>query len=279
MSDSFILSSGEEVPLLVTRNSAARNISLRPKVSPKREIRITLPRFTSLSSALKFLEQKRSWVEKIFASNVAQKIKLQPGDKITIFGEEFLLVHESPLSKTPPRVSPPLGGSGTVGAEGGLTLGQHNNHSAASRTAPPTALRAEPPPSGGQARRNSLMVSGSVEFFERRVRDEIKKMFLTRAKEIIKSAPPSLRPKTVSIRDTTSRWGSCSSSGCVSLSWRLAFAPPEVMKYVIMHELAHKKHMDHSPAFWRAVSELYGGGVERAKLWLTKHGAELHRYF
>jgi predicted metal-dependent hydrolase len=229
MTDNFILSSGEEIPLIITRSSIARNISLRPKVAPERVIKITLPRFTSLSAALKFLEQKRKWVEKIFAAS-SKKIKLQPGDKLTIFGEEFLLLHKV-VSRQPSAVS------------------------------------------------NVIVASGSLEFFERRVRDEIKKRFLAAAKECIKSAPASLRPKTISSRDTTSRWGSCSSSGCISLSWRLALAPPEVMRYVIMHELAHKKYMDHSSAFWRTVSELYGPGVERAKMWLSKNGSELYRYF
>jgi predicted metal-dependent hydrolase len=65
----------------------------------------------------------------------------------------------------------------------------------------------------------------------------------------------------------------------MSLSWRLAFAPVDVMRYVVMHELAHRRHMDHSPAFWATVSELYGFGVERAKRWLNQHGGELHKYF
>lgn len=51
------------------------------------------------------------------------------------------------------------------------------------------------------------------------------------------------------------------------------------MRYVVMHEIAHRRHMDHSPEFWAFVRELYGPGVERAKRWLAQHGAELHKYF
>ena len=125
----------------------------------------------------------------------------------------------------------------------------------------------------------TLTIGGGVDMFERRVRDVIKAELLKSIKEIIKSTPREFWPVRIALRDTTSRWGSCSSSGTMSFSWRLAFAPYEVMRYVVMHELAHKKHMDHSPAFWRQVSELYGFGVERAKRWLAKEGATLHRYF
>ena len=115
--------------------------------------------------------------------------------------------------------------------------------------------------------------------FERRVRDFIRAQFLVTVKQMIRTAPRELWPQRVAIRDTTSRWGSCSTSGTMSFSWRLAFAPRDVMRYVVMHELAHQVHMDHSPAFWQTVSQLYGFGVERAKRWLNVHGAELHKYF
>ena len=124
-----------------------------------------------------------------------------------------------------------------------------------------------------------MRVGGGADMFERRVRDVIKAELLKSIKEIIKSTPREFWPARIALRDTTSRWGSCSSTGTMSFSWRLAFAPVPVMRYVVMHELAHKKHMDHSPAFWHQVSELYGFGVERAKRWLAQNGTSLHRYF
>ncbi len=123
-----------------------------------------------------------------------------------------------------------------------------------------------------------LIIGGAPDMFERRLGDLIKKEFLAEVKRIIRSAPRDLWPRKISLRDTTSRWGSCSSTGTICFSWRLAFAPYDVMRYVIMHELAHRRHMDHSPEFWATVSELYGFGVERAKRWLNAHGAELHKY-
>jgi predicted metal-dependent hydrolase len=92
----------------------------------------------------------------------------------------------------------------------------------------------------------TLRVGGAPEMFERRVRDVIKVELLKSIKEIIKSTPREFWPGRIALRDTTSRWGSCSSTGTMSFSWRLAFAPVDVMRYVVMHELSHKKHMDHS---------------------------------
>jgi predicted metal-dependent hydrolase len=81
----------------------------------------------------------------------------------------------------------------------------------------------------------------------------------------------------LTLRDTGSRWGSCTSEGNIMLSWRLVMAPPEVLDYVAAHEVAHLEHMDHSPAFWRVVKHLYPGH-ESPQHWLRTHGAELHRY-
>jgi len=124
-----------------------------------------------------------------------------------------------------------------------------------------------------------LCIGGGDDMFEHRVRDFIRDEFLSTVKEIIKTTPREYWPTRISLRDTTSRWGSCSSNGNISLSWRLAFAPYDVMRYVVMHELAHRKHMDHSPEFWATVGQLYGFGVERAKRWLSKNGTTLHKYF
>lgn len=125
----------------------------------------------------------------------------------------------------------------------------------------------------------TLIIGGGAEMFESRVRNFVKSEFIKTAREMIRTTPRELWPARVVAHDTTSRWGSCSTTGTMSLSWRLAFAPTDIMRYVVMHELAHRRHMDHSPAFWAFVSELYGFGVERAKRWLNMHGGELHKYF
>lgn len=81
----------------------------------------------------------------------------------------------------------------------------------------------------------------------------------------------------LTIRDTRSRWGSCSSQGALMFSWRLLLAPKEVLDYVAAHEVAHLQEMNHSDRFWALVDDLYGDPAEQRK-WLRLHGETLHRY-
>jgi len=81
----------------------------------------------------------------------------------------------------------------------------------------------------------------------------------------------------LTLRDTRSRWGSCTSDGGLMFSWRLIMAPPEVLDYVAAHEVAHLAQMNHSPAFWAEVTRLYGH-YEAPRRWLRERGQELHRY-
>jgi predicted metal-dependent hydrolase len=81
-------------------------------------------------------------------------------------------------------------------------------------------------------------------------------------------------PRHVTIKDMRSRWGSCSARGNVSVSFRIVMAPPWVMDYLLVHELCHLHHMDHSAAFWSAVREVFPQ-VDAARGWLKEHSAEL----
>ena len=85
------------------------------------------------------------------------------------------------------------------------------------------------------------------------------------------------RPYTrLTLRDTRSRWGSCTSDGGLMYSWRLIMAPPEVLHYVAAHEVAHLQEMNHSAAFWAVVEQLYGD-YAAPRRWLRKEGDRLHR--
>ncbi|MHA6264669.1 M48 family metallopeptidase [Arenibacterium sp. CAU 1754] len=81
----------------------------------------------------------------------------------------------------------------------------------------------------------------------------------------------------LTLRDTRSRWGSCTSDGGLMFSWRLIMATPEVLNYVAAHEVAHLAEMNHSPAFWAVVERLYGPH-HTARKWLRGEGSALHRY-
>ena len=78
----------------------------------------------------------------------------------------------------------------------------------------------------------------------------------------------------ISIRDQKTRWGSCSSEGNLSFNWRLILAPPDVLDYVVIHELCHRKEMNHSKEFWALVESLMPDYKERRK-WLRENGKNL----
>jgi len=124
-----------------------------------------------------------------------------------------------------------------------------------------------------------LCAAGGAEYTERRVHDYLKR---EARKDLQKAAAfyahaLGVRVRRLSIRDQSSRWGSCTSAGSLSFSWRLILAPPYVLDYLAAHEVAHLVEMNHSPRFWRVVARVCDH-VERAKTWLDTHGNDLHRY-
>ena len=83
--------------------------------------------------------------------------------------------------------------------------------------------------------------------------------------------------KSVSIGDAGTRWGSCSASGSIRYNWRLVLAPPEVRRWVVAHEVAHRLHMNHGSAFKALETELFDGDTEAARLLLRRLGPGLKR--
>lgn len=79
---------------------------------------------------------------------------------------------------------------------------------------------------------------------------------------------------TIAIREQKTRWGSCSSNGTLSFHWRLMMAPPHVLDYVVVHELCHLTHMNHSKAFWELVEKVMPD-YKLYRNWLKEHGEEL----
>jgi predicted metal-dependent hydrolase len=124
-----------------------------------------------------------------------------------------------------------------------------------------------------------LAVSGQAEHLARRLHDFLKK----EAKRDLDTAVErhagalGMAARRIVLRDTRSRWGSCSATGALNFSWRLILAPPFVLDYLAAHEVAHLVHLDHSERFW-AVTRTLVPDYPRAEAWLKAHGAGLHRY-
>jgi predicted metal-dependent hydrolase len=124
-----------------------------------------------------------------------------------------------------------------------------------------------------------LCVAGHAAHLNRRVADflqrEAKRDLETASRRFAHELGVVIR--RVTVRDQSSRWGSCSTTGVLSFSWRLILAPSYVLEYLAAHEVAHLIEMNHSARFWRVVGGLIPRH-QRAKAWLDAHGAGLHRY-
>lgn len=126
---------------------------------------------------------------------------------------------------------------------------------------------------------NVIWVSGDAAHAPRRVLDFLKnegrKAFEICALEHAEKL--GVKPSRITVRDTNSRWGSCSSARSLSFSWRLILAPDFVLDYVVAHEVAHLREMNHSPRFWAHVKNLIADKAI-AQDWLHANGRELQRY-
>jgi predicted metal-dependent hydrolase len=134
--------------------------------------------------------------------------------------------------------------------------------------APPVAIR-----------NGEIRVGGDPAHVERRVRDHLVAMarseFARRARPL--AARIGRKVTRVNVRDTKSRWGSCSGQGNLSFSWRLIFAPEWVIDCVVAHEVAHLAEMNHGPRFWRLVESLSSESTA-ARIWLKRHRSRLFSY-
>lgn len=130
-----------------------------------------------------------------------------------------------------------------------------------------------------EGHRPEIRVPGSRDMAPRRLRDwlfeEARSDLALRVSH--HTAALRLKSKKIAVRDQTSRWGSCSSTGVLSFSWRLILAPRHILDYVAAHEVAHLAEMNHGPKFWALVKKAYPE-FQTAKTWLLVYGLDLHRY-
>lgn len=221
----------------------ARNI--RIEVRPEREVLLVYPRWVPREDALAFLQSRAEWVRaKLEAFDARGETAPPPQrwdgtDEILLYGELVpVLVEPARLRHLAVRIEPER-----------ITV-----------FAPPES-RGQPARLATAVRRE-LMHRAQLEG-RRLLNEEAARLQVTWTE--------------LSISDPKTQWGSCGPEGAISLSWRLILAPPAVFRYVVVHELCHRVHMDHSANFWGLVAQqLPDYGVTRD--WLREHGHRLHQY-
>ncbi|SFK01294.1 M48 family metallopeptidase [Methylocapsa palsarum] len=230
---------GETYRINLKRSATARRFILRVRAAAQ-DVVLTLPARASLGDAKNFAERHAAWIGARLR-RLPEKTRFTHGELVPLRG----IMH---------RIEHCPGRGGTVWVE----------------------PFADIPALGAAA---ALCVNAELCFVSRRVHD-----FLIReARRDLGDAATrhaaslGVRIRKITLRDTTSRWGSCSSTGGLSFSWRLVMAPPFVLDYLAAHEVAHLLHMNHSPAFWKVVAKL-SNDVQPAEAWLKAHGAGLLRF-
>ena len=144
----------------------------------------------------------------------------------------------------------------------------------------PHVIRHEPRARGGAwLEPGAILVSGAPEFLPRRVADFLRAEAKRRITVLaIKHAETlDVKPRAIRMKDTNTRWGSCAPDGILAFSWRLVMAPDWVLDYVVAHEVAHLREMNHSARFWAQVERLTSHR-DASVAWLREHGPALLRF-
>jgi predicted metal-dependent hydrolase len=237
---------GRTVPVTATHNPRARRIIVRVDLAAG-SVQVTSPSRRGMAKALLFAHEQREWIAERL-EHVPPPVPFKNGARIPFRGKEHIIRH--------------------VGARRAETLG------AEAERGPVWRVRAAE--TGGLP---EIRVTGHASFLQRRVTDWLRAQARVELNEqaLAYAQDFGVRPSRITMRDQTSRWGSCSPTRALSFSWRLIMAPPHVLEYVAAHEVAHLRHMNHGPRFWGLVREAIPN-YEPAKTWLEIHGPGLHRY-
>ena len=225
--------------MTLKRVNAARRLTLRVRVATQ-DIVLTMPSKAGVRQAQEFAQNHASWIAHRLA-RLPQQLPFQPGTVISLRGIDHVLQHCPDFP------------------------GRHLARGAVWLEAP----------NGIQL----ICAGGDLAHFERRIADFLRREARRDLETAVQrhAAAVGRAPKALSLRDTSSRWGSCSAKGALNFSWRLILAPPFVLDYLAAHETAHLRHHDHSDRFW-ALTKSLCPQTDRAEAWLKAYGAQLHRY-
>lgn len=228
---------GEIHRVQIKRVASARRFTLRVRAATRDTV-LTMPPRGSLPRAKIFVERHAAWIGARLA-RLPVPTPFGPGASVPFRGAMQEIVHRP-------------GSRGTVWIEAG-----------------DEALGVPP----------RLCVSGEAPFVARRVQDFLIRQARSDLETAVArhAAALGVKPRRITLRDTVTRWGSCSSSGALSFSWRLVMAPPHVLDYLAAHEVAHLKHMNHSDLFWTVIERLIPD-YRRAETWLKTQGVGLMRF-
>lgn len=234
---------GLNFALETRHNPRARRMTLRVNQA-RRTVTLTLPRGCDPAQARTFVERNLPWIEARIAE-LPEVVPFDDGALVPFEGELHEIVFRGPKRRAAVVWRQPRSGS-------------------ASKKGPDHP---------------QLCVAGQTSHAPRRLRDWLVRRCGEKLRDRVRLHAQNLgfQPRRIAIRDQTTRWGSCSSSGTLSFSWRLILAPPPVLDYVAAHEVAHLGEMNHGPAFWRLVGETMPDMTD-ARAWLAQHGRDLHRY-
>ncbi len=233
----------QNYPIIATRRKGARRFVLRFNVK-KQAITLSLPIRANLKDAMVFVQAHKSWIQQQIEKSRRQ-IALKPGMVISVLGVPLLLQHEE--------------------GRGLATYDPTSNDSPVS-----SSLRIV------ENHEAILTIHGDITFFERRLRDWLTNHLRAHITQLAEEKARELRVKfaRIQIRDTSSHWGSCSASGTLSFTFKLVFASAAQLEYVVCHEVAHLREMNHSPKFWKLVEQLCPDYAKHRR-WLKTHGHEL----
>ena len=239
---------GRQVPLTVKHNPRARRIIVRVDLTAG-VVQVTAPSKRGLFRALDFAQEQADWIAARL-DQVPPPVPFEAGAIVPFRGEDHLIRH---VGRRLPREM----------------LARVERHRGGVYRIDAPAVGALP----------EIHVSGDPEFIGRRVGDWMKVQARETLNESVLGygARLGLRPARITVRDQTSRWGSCSPTRVLSFSWRLIMAPPFVLDYVAAHEVAHLRHMNHGQRFWSLVRKVIPD-ADPAKRWLEEHGPRLHRF-